>query len=91
MVRPARLPEEEWCEYCQKGEPNRCTNVAHGDLAPGMSIGACADTGGSWSRAFTAHKSQLYRVPENVSDENALLVEPFACSLHAALQNMPAR
>jgi threonine dehydrogenase-like Zn-dependent dehydrogenase len=87
---PRGFAEEDWCEFCQKGEPNRCTNVAHGDLAPGMSTGACADTGGSWSRVLTAHQSQLYRVPDNVSDENALLVEPFACGLHAALQNMPA-
>ncbi len=86
---PRGYAEEDWCEYCRKGEPNRCTNVAHGNLAPGMSIGSCADTGGSWSQTLTAHKSQLYRVPEQISDENALLVEPFACALHAALQNMP--
>jgi threonine dehydrogenase-like Zn-dependent dehydrogenase len=79
----------DWCHYCQKGEVNRCTNITEGQLAPGVAIGSCTDTGGSWSRTFTAHKSQLYLVPQNVSDENALLVEPFSCGLHAALQNMP--
>jgi len=87
---PRGFAEEDWCEFCQKGELNRCLNVAHGNLSPGMAIGACADTGGSWSKSFTAHQSQLYRVPESISNENALLIEPFACGLHAALQNMPA-
>jgi threonine dehydrogenase-like Zn-dependent dehydrogenase len=86
---PRGFPEREWCEFCAKGEPNRCTNTTRGDLAPGVATGSCADTGGSWSRVFTAHWSQLYKVPESVSDENALLVEPFACGLHAALQHMP--
>lgn len=87
---PRGFAEEDWCEFCKKGEQNRCTNVAHGDLAPGVATGSCKDTGGSWSRVFTAHQSQLFRVPDAVSDENAMLVEPFCCGLHAALENMPA-
>jgi threonine dehydrogenase-like Zn-dependent dehydrogenase len=60
-----------------------------GALAPGLIVGGCRDTGGSWSEYYVAHSSQLYRVPENVSDENAVLVEPFAVGLHAALQFPP--
>ncbi|MBI3536963.1 MAG: zinc-binding dehydrogenase, partial [Chloroflexi bacterium] len=45
--------------------------------------------GGSWSEYFLAHESQLVRVPANVNDENALMLEPFATSLHAVLQNLP--
>lgn len=86
---PRGFAKEKWCEYCLKGEPNRCANVAHGTLSPGKMIGFCTETGGSWSRMFTAHRSQLYKVPDSVSDENALLVEPFAIGLHAALQFMP--
>jgi threonine dehydrogenase-like Zn-dependent dehydrogenase len=37
-----------------------------------------------------AHPSQLYPVPDGVSDENALMVEPFAIGLHAAGLGMPA-
>jgi len=51
--------------------------------------GYCRDTGGSWSEYFLAHKSQLYRVPDPVSDENGVMVEPFAVGLHAALNNFP--
>ena len=87
---PRGFKPQQWCEYCKKGELNRCTNVTKGDLAPGLEIGSCRDTGGSWSQYFTAHRSQLYPVPNSISDENAMLVEPFACGLHAALQHTPA-
>ncbi len=50
---------------------------------------ACANTSGSWSPYFVAHMSQLYRLPDTITDENAVLIEPFACGVHAALQNFP--
>jgi L-iditol 2-dehydrogenase len=81
---------DELCEFCSRGEINRCQRTNDGALAPGLLIGACRDTGGSWSAYFLAHQSQLFRVPEHLSDENALLVEPFAVGLHPALQYMPA-
>lgn len=87
---PRGFAEQDWCAYCAAGQPNRCIHTTAGDLSPGLALGACSSTGGSWSPVFNAHQSQLYRVPENVSSENALLVEPFACGLHAALKHMPA-
>lgn len=78
------------CEYCARGETNRCLRTTQGALAPGLLVGSCPDTGGSWSPFFVAHRSQLYAIPDNVSDENALMVEPFACALHPALLHRPA-
>lgn len=80
---------ENLCDFCARGEINHCLRITEGDLSPGLQIGACADTGGSWGPYFVAHKSQLYRLPEIVSDENAVLIEPFACGVHAALQSFP--
>jgi L-iditol 2-dehydrogenase len=77
------------CRFCARGEIQRCERVAEGMLAPGLAIGGCRDTGGSWSPYFVAHESQLVRVSDAVSDENALLLEPFATSLHAVLANLP--
>ena len=77
------------CVYCARGEINRCERVTEGNLPPGLFAGSCHTTGGSWGARFVAHSAQLYRVPESVSDENALMIEPFACSLHAVLQNPP--
>jgi threonine dehydrogenase-like Zn-dependent dehydrogenase len=81
---------DDLCEFCARGEINRCERTTRGDLASGLITGACRDTGGSWSPYFLAHRSQLYSVPEAISDENALMIEPFAVSLHAVLQNYPA-
>lgn len=78
------------CLMCQSGNPNLCQRFRTGTLAPGMLTGFCRDTGGSWSRSFVAHRSQLIMVPDSVSDENAVLIEPFAVSLHAVLRNRPA-
>ncbi|KAA3646271.1 MAG: alcohol dehydrogenase [Chloroflexi bacterium] len=86
---PRGFAEDDCCEYCAEGIVNQCQRTTEGDLAPGLSIGVHKETGGSWSSAFVAHTSQLYRVPAEISDENALMVEPFACGLHAALNYFP--
>jgi threonine dehydrogenase-like Zn-dependent dehydrogenase len=77
------------CSSCQEGQFPRCENITEGNLSPGAQIGACADTGGSWSPYFVAHRSQLFHVPEDISDENALLVEPFCIALHPVIRNLP--
>ena len=77
------------CSSCQEGQFPRCENITEGSLSPGVQIGACADTGGSWSPYFVAHRSQLFHVPEDVSDENALLAEPFCVALHPVIRNLP--
>jgi threonine dehydrogenase-like Zn-dependent dehydrogenase len=58
-------------------------------VGPGTFTGFCARTGGSWSPVFLAHRSQLLRVPDTVSDENGVMLEPFATALHAVLRNPP--
>ncbi|MBN2582954.1 MAG: zinc-binding dehydrogenase, partial [Planctomycetes bacterium] len=60
-----------------------------GALPPGMSIGFNGTTGGFWSEAVVAHRSQTFKVPDRISDEQAVLVDPLACSLHAALRHPP--
>ncbi len=71
------------CKNCRAGDPSRCLRFAEGALAPGLLIGSCRDTGGSWGEVFVAHREQVIPVPDNVSDENALLAEPLGCALHA--------
>ena len=80
---------KEPCEFCRRDEPHLCQNLAEGELAPGLSIGFCRDTGGSWSPYFVAHQSQLCQVPENVSDENALMAEPFSVVLRPVMRSRP--
>jgi L-iditol 2-dehydrogenase len=77
------------CPACQAGEWTRCENFAEGDVSPGLVLGFCADTGGSWSPYFLAHKFQLFALPPEVSDENGLLIEPLTIALHAVMHSLP--
>lgn len=74
---------EPACEPCRGGLHHLCERVTAGHIAPGLQTGYCADTGGGWSEMFFAHRSQLHAVPDDVTDGNAVLVEPTACALHA--------
>jgi threonine dehydrogenase-like Zn-dependent dehydrogenase len=72
------------CSFCSIGLTGSCQNLTLGLLEPGLQIGYCADTGGGWSTAMVAHESQLHVVPDGMSDEAAVMVEPAACAVHAA-------
>jgi threonine dehydrogenase-like Zn-dependent dehydrogenase len=74
------------CPPCAEGRTGGCERVAFGNISAGLQIGYCADTGGGWSAAgLVAHSSQLHTVREDFSDEEAVMVEPAACAVHAAL------
>lgn len=72
------------CAACAAGLTNRCERVAFGHLEPGLQTGFCEDTGGGWSTAMVAHDLQLHAVPDDFTDEMAVMVEPTACAVHAA-------
>ncbi len=77
------------CPACARGDYNLCSRFAEGTLAPGIAHGACRDVGGSWSEVMVAHRSRLVTVPDGVSDEQAVLVEPLAVAVHAVLRFIP--
>jgi threonine dehydrogenase-like Zn-dependent dehydrogenase len=72
------------CDACTRGAPNLCERTAFGHLEPGLQTGFCESTGGGWGVALVAHESQLVAVPDDITDEQAVLVEPTACAVHAA-------
>lgn len=78
--------EEPPCEHCAAGHVGRCDRVTVGHLKPGLQTGFCTETGGGWSRLMLAHRSQLWPVPDGMSDEAAVLVEPLACAIHAVFR-----
>ena len=73
------------CRPCSEGHLGNCEHTSFGDLAPGIQTGSCHDTGGGWSTAFSAHPSQLHPIPDVLDDEAAVMIEPTACGVHAAL------
>ena len=73
------------CDACAAGRTGSCQHLALGHLSPGLQTGYCTDTGGGWSSAFVAHETQVHGVPDAFADEDAVMVEPTACAVHAAL------
>ena len=73
------------CAACATGRKGACERIAFGHLRPGLQTGYCRDTGGGWSDELVAHESQLHVVPAELDDEAAVMVEPAACAVHAAL------
>ncbi|MEG4533977.1 alcohol dehydrogenase catalytic domain-containing protein [Microcoleus sp. D2_18a_D3] len=80
---------EPTCRQCQQENYGTCENLTQGHIAPGLQTGYCQSTGGGWSSALVAHQLQIYPVPETLSDEEAVLMEPFSCAIHAVLKVMP--
>jgi threonine dehydrogenase-like Zn-dependent dehydrogenase len=79
----------EPCPRCAAGQARFCERATEGGISPGLLIGYCADLPGGWSDAMAVHRSQLHAVPDALSDEAAVLVEPFSVALHAVLAGPP--
>jgi threonine dehydrogenase-like Zn-dependent dehydrogenase len=74
------------CDACSQHRDALCRNATRGDISAGLQTGFCRDTGGGFSESFVAHRCQVYKVPAEISNETAVLIEPFACALHGALR-----
>jgi threonine dehydrogenase-like Zn-dependent dehydrogenase len=77
------------CPWCAAGDYAQCRNFARGRLAPGIHHGNSAGATGGFATRLAAHESQCIPVPDDVSDEAAVLADPFSVSLHAVLRHPP--
>lgn len=84
---PRGLPAH--CPACRTGDLNLCWNFTEGWFRPGVHIGVTSDVPGAWADRFTAHDSMLFRVPDAIPDDIAVLADPFAVSMHAVVRNPP--
>ncbi|MCB1002068.1 MAG: medium chain dehydrogenase/reductase family protein [Ilumatobacteraceae bacterium] len=71
------------------GDGDDYAHLARGSLEPGIQIGFCNSTCGGWAPQFVAHESQIHEIPDTMTDEQAVLVEPAAGGIHAALLTLP--
>ena len=78
------------CPACARGHYYLCEHFADGCLSPALHIGNCRDAGGAFAPLFPAHESQLFRIPDEVPYEQAVIADPFSVSLHAVLKAPPA-
>jgi threonine dehydrogenase-like Zn-dependent dehydrogenase len=74
------------CAQCRDGREALCRNVTRGVISSGIQTGYCRDTGGGFGENLVAHRSQVYRVPDDLPDRAAVLIEPFSCALHGVLR-----
>ena len=77
------------CRACAGGRVANCENFAKGRFAPGMFIGLCKDIPGGFAPVFTAHQSQVWRLPKGTSPETGAMIEPFCVGLATILDNPP--
>jgi len=77
------------CDACTAGDLSQCHSFSVGPIAPGIHTGMCADVPGGFGELMPAHDSMVFRVPESVSDEQAVFADPFAVSLHAVTRHPP--
>ena len=61
------------CRWCREGRVNLCENLAFNGIG----------TDGAFAEYIVVPEYQLFKVPESVSLERALLTEPLACGFHA--------
>src|SRR5436305_7279417 len=77
------------CPACEVGDFTLCYSFDVGPIPPGIHIGTARDVNGGYAQVMSAHDSQLFKVPDNVSDELAVFADPFAVSLHSITRHPP--
>ncbi len=77
------------CRPCASGMFAACENYTGGNLAPGMFIGICSETGGGFGPCLVAHKSQVFKLPPGTPPQVGALIEPLSVALQAVANNMP--
>ena len=68
------------CRLCASGHYSLCE---YGTLPGPQPIG------GGWSEEMLLHEQQLFRIPPEMPDMQAVLLEPTAVAVHAVLRQLP--
>ena len=77
------------CEACLAGRYPWCRNFRSGGLPASIHLGNCAAAAGAHAERFAAHASQLFAIPDDISDEAAVLADPVSVSLRSILLAPP--
>jgi len=73
---------EPLCQHCAQGNYMLCENASANLGAHGI--------GGGWGDGFIAHETELYAVPDDLSDDQAMMIEPMSTGLRAVLRRLPS-
>ncbi len=70
------------CPQCARGNYMLCQNQGTRPLPE-------KNTGGGFSPRMIMHKTQAYKLPDDMTTDAALLLEPLACACHGVLKSEP--
>lgn len=77
----AAMEQTEPCDMCRQGLPLLC--LRRDGFLPPLSHGA------GWSESMVRHESELIPIPNDITDDQAVLLDPLGCSAHAVLRRPP--
>ena len=77
------------CPPCEVGDFSQCWHFLDGRLSPGIHTGNSTEATGGFADLLPAHRSMVFPVPDDVTDEVAVLADPFSVALHAITRNPP--
>jgi threonine dehydrogenase-like Zn-dependent dehydrogenase len=69
------------CRHCEEGNYALCENQSLGKGPKGV--------GGGFGDQYIAHESEVWKVPDEIPDETAILIEPLACSVRGVVRSLP--
>ena len=78
------LQELDLCESCQNGYPFLCKNNS-------LATEQLMEIGGGFGELWKYHEDQLIMVPDDISDELAVLTEPMSIGVRAVLRRLPKK
>ncbi len=79
------------CGSCRVGDYSLCWHFTQGPLAAGIHTGTSKDAPGGFAEYVPAHDSMFIPIPDSISDEVAVLADPFSVSLHSVTRHPPPR
>ena len=77
---------KERCPYCQAGDYNFCMNYGAPSLYPELEY-----TGAGWSDSFIYPEQGLTKIYEELTNDQAVMVEPSCVSVHSVLVAPPEK
>jgi threonine dehydrogenase-like Zn-dependent dehydrogenase len=69
------------CRHCAAGDYAHCENQSKGNAPLGV--------GGGWGDGYTAHESEVFKIPDDLTDDQAVLIEPAGVAARAVLRRVP--
>lgn len=76
--------EDDWCDNCKKGEYSICSNYGKDPLVN-------VTTGAGMGDEYIGPRSQVIKIDKNVTNDQAILIEPAAVSIHSVMKKIPEK